>query len=213
MTADPELLQGKQMEEYRIVREHLESGTPLRMIVSGTAGTGKSYLIKCLQQLLGDRLRVSVPTGVAAYNVHSHTLHSLPSIPVRGGFKDLEGQRLHTIQESLAGVDYLVTDERSMMGRKLFGQVDRRLHQAYPHRSACLNYVHMSMLNCISIVNVKISEAAWRVLLSAVIGDWGQLPPVMDLPLYTTVSRSELSDLGSANYHLFDHAVVMEQVM
>ena len=45
------------------------------------------------------------------------------------------------------------------------------------------------------------------------IGDWGQLPPVMDLPLYTTVSRSELSDLGSSNYHLFDHAVVMEQVM
>ena len=26
-------------------------------------------------------------------------------------------------------------------------------------------------------------------------GDWGQLPPVMDLPLYTTVSRTELSDL------------------
>ena len=154
MTADPELLRGKQLEAYGIVREHLESSTPLRMIVSGTAGTGKSYLIKCLQQLLGDRLRVSAPTGVAAYNVHGHTLHSLLSIPVKGDFKDLEGQRLHTIQESLAGVDYLVTDEMSMMGRKLFGQVDRRLRQAYPHRSACLNYVHMSMLNCIFIVNV-----------------------------------------------------------
>ena len=45
------------------------------------------------------------------------------------------------------------------------------------------------------------------------IGDWGQLPPVMDLPLYTTVSRSELSDLGSANYHQFDHAIVLKQVM
>ena len=28
----------------------------------------------------------------------------------------------------------------------------------------------------------------------------------MDLPLYTKVSRSELSDLGSVNYHQFDHA-------
>ena len=28
------------------------------------------------------------------------------------------------------------------------------------------------------------------------IGDWGQLPPVMDLPLYSKVSRMELSDLG-----------------
>ena len=33
----------------------------------------------------------------------------------------------------------------------------------------------------------------------------------MDLPLYTTVSRTELSDLGSANYNLFDRAVVLGQ--
>ena len=45
------------------------------------------------------------------------------------------------------------------------------------------------------------------------IGDWGQLPPVMDLPLYTTVSRTELSDLGSVNYHLFDRAITLDQVM
>ena len=45
------------------------------------------------------------------------------------------------------------------------------------------------------------------------LGDFGQLPPVMDLPLYSTVSRSELSDLGSANYHLFDRAIVLERVM
>ena len=31
----------------------------------------------------------------------------------------------------------------------------------------------------------------------------------MDLPLYTTVSRTELSDLGSADYHLFDKAIVL----
>ena len=35
----------------------------------------------------------------------------------------------------------------------------------------------------------------------------------MDLPLYTTVSRTELSDLGSADYHLFDKAIVLDQVM
>ena len=45
------------------------------------------------------------------------------------------------------------------------------------------------------------------------IGDWGQLPPVMDLPLYTTVSRTELSDLGSAAYRCFDRVVVLDQVM
>ena len=35
----------------------------------------------------------------------------------------------------------------------------------------------------------------------------------MDLPLYTSVSRTELSDLGSENYHLFDHAITLDQVM
>ena len=35
----------------------------------------------------------------------------------------------------------------------------------------------------------------------------------MDLPLYTTVPSSELSDLGSANYHMFDRAVTLDQVM
>ena len=35
----------------------------------------------------------------------------------------------------------------------------------------------------------------------------------MDLPLYTAVSRSELSDLGSVNYHQFDHAIILDQVI
>ena len=135
---DPSKLQGKQLEAYNIVKchyfSHQQQRTSLKMIVSGTAGTGKSYLIWCLQKLLGDHVCVTAPTGVAAYNVHGHTLHSLLSIPVRGEFRDMEGQRLHTLQESLAGVRYIVLDEMSMVGRKLFGQMDRRLRQAFPHQ-------------------------------------------------------------------------------
>ena len=106
----------------------------LKMIVTGTAGTGKSYLIWCLQELLGDQLRVMAPTGAAAYNVHGYTLHSLLSIPVRGDFRELEGQRLHTLQETVVSVRYIILNEMSMVGRKLFGQVDRRLRQIFPHR-------------------------------------------------------------------------------
>lgn len=35
-------------------------------------------------------------------------------------------------------------------------------------------------------------------------GDFGQLPPIMDLPLYTTDTHSDLSDQGSAAYLQFD---------
>jgi ATP-dependent DNA helicase PIF1 len=174
------------------VREHYRSTdsdkTPLKLIVSGTAGTGKSYLVQCWKQLLEDSVCVTAPTGAAAYNVAGYTLHSLLTLPVRAEFKELEGKLLQTLQESLAGVSYIIIDEMSMVGRKLFGKVDRRLRQVFPHRADQM----FGGCSCI------------------LIGDWGQLPPVMDLPLYTTVSRSQLSDLGSANYHMFDHAVVLD---
>ena len=125
---------------------------------------------------------VAAPTGVAAFNIDGHTLHSFLSLPTRGEFKDLEGERLTKLQQSFSEV---IIDEMSMVGRKTFGQVDRRLLQAFPQEvfggCSCLLF-----------------------------GDFGQLPPVMDLPLYTTDSRSELSDQGRA---AFQQAVVLEQVM
>ena len=45
-SADPHNLQGKQLHVYTTVCERLKANSPppLKMIVSGTAGTGKSYL-------------------------------------------------------------------------------------------------------------------------------------------------------------------------
>ena len=191
--ANPRQLQGKQLHVYNIMSQHVhsDSSRPIRMIVSGTAGTGKSYLINCLKILLKEKLRVCAPTGVASYNIQGYTLHNLFSLPTKGDFKDLEGQRLCDIQQSLAEVKYLIIDEMSMIGRKLFGQVDQRLRQIFPHRS------HEILGGCSCLL----------------FGDFGQLPPVMDLPLYTTIPRTELSDLGSTIYHSFDQAVVLDQIM
>ena len=192
-TADPLKLQGKQLQVYNTVHQHLVAinPPPLRMIVSGTAGTGKSYLIHCLRLLLQHQLRVAAPTGVAAFNVEGHTLHSLLSLPIRGEFRDLEGERLNKLQQSFSNVRYIIIDEMSMVGRKTLGQVDKRLRQAFPHQGQEV----FGGCSCI------------------LFGDFGQLPPVMDLPLYTTASKSELSDQGRAAYHSFKHAVVLDQVL
>ena len=192
-SSDPRHLQGKQLQAYNTVREHAEADhpPPLRLIVSGTAGTGKSYLIHCLRLLLDHHVRVAAPTGVAAFNIEGHTLHSLLSLPVKGDFKELQGEQLHQMQQSLADMEYLIIDEMSMVGRKFLGQVDQRLRQVFPHRADTL----FGGCSCL------------------LFGDFGQLPPVMDLPLYTTVSRSPLSDAGSAAYQLFDRAIVLKQVM
>ena len=119
--ADPQRLQGKQLQAYTIVQQHMEAEAPppLRMIVTGTAGTGKTYLIQCIRLLLGDRVRVATPTGVAAFNINGHILHSLLHLPTKGEFKNLEEERLHHMQQSLAGMRYLVIDEMSMVGRYL----------------------------------------------------------------------------------------------
>ena len=140
-------LQGKQLQVYTIVQDRLQADSPppLRMIVSGqclctfmllvsllltgTARTGKSYLINCLRLLLGDILRVAAPTGVAAFIISGHTLHSLLSLPTKGEFKDLEGERLHNLQQSLADVHCLIIDEMSM------SQLDSHLRQVFPRHA------------------------------------------------------------------------------
>ena len=78
-----------------------------------------------------------------------------------------------------------------MLGRKLFGQVDQRLRQAFPHRAGEV----LGGCSCL------------------LVGDFGQLPPVMDLPLYFSVPRSAIADLGRTTYQLFAKAVVLTEVL
>ena len=76
-SASPDNLQEHQLEVYTTIKDHYENNnpTPLCMIVTGTAGTGKSYLIHCIRLLLGDTLKVSAPTGVASFIIEGTTLH------------------------------------------------------------------------------------------------------------------------------------------
>lgn len=186
-TANPSRLQGKQLATYNPVKDHMESNksVPLRLVVSGTAGTGKSYLINCLRLLLKENVCVcvAVPTGVAAFNIDGNMLYSLLSLPTKGEFKDLEGQHLNWLQESLASMQYLIIDEMSMVGRKLFSQVDRK--KAPGFSPACLQSI------------------GWMFLL----GDFGYLP------LYMTSTSSLLSDIGSNAYQTFQRAVVLDHIM
>ena len=175
------------------MRDHFTSTstTPLHLIITGTAGTGKSYLIQCLRLLLGDTLKVAAPAGVASFIIEGSTLHSLLHLPTRGEFKELEGNRLLELQQVMSTIKYIIVDEMSMVGRKVFGQIDCRLRQAFPHHA-------QEVFGGCSIL---------------LFGDFGQLPPVMDLPLYTTDSRSDLSDQGRAAYLQFDKAFTLTHIM
>ena len=83
---------------------------PLRLIIMGTAGTGKSYLINMIRSRLWEIAKnndinaqspvlVIAPTGVTAFNIHGVTIHSALSIPISKNV-DLNGDGLKKLQKS-----------------------------------------------------------------------------------------------------------------
>ena len=139
-SATPANLKGRQMDVYTTVKQHFDSCSqePLHIIINGTAGTGKSYLVNCYRLLLGTIVKVAAPTGVAAFIIDGRTLHSLLHLPVRGDFKEMEGNILLKLQDELSCTKFLIIYEMSMVGRKTFGMVDRRLRQAFRKKSQVL---------------------------------------------------------------------------
>ncbi len=81
-------LNAKQRQAYDIIKCHYTKLTagdvpgPVHMLVSGTAGTGKSYLISAMAQLLKDSCILTGTTGMASFNICGKTVHSVLQLPV-----------------------------------------------------------------------------------------------------------------------------------
>ena len=132
-TVDLQTLNEKQKLVFRRIESHYDDMLkghqvgPLRTIVMGTAGTGKTYLINAIRGRLREMAGVGskspvlviAPTGVAAFNIMGITIHSALSIPIIAN-KNLEisGERLKQLQNRLQDVIYIVIDEKSMVGRE-----------------------------------------------------------------------------------------------
>ena len=85
---DVEQLNDGQQHVYDTVVAHdaqrqISPTQPLRALVCGTAGSGKTYLIRALKQHLGGACLVLAPTGVAADNINGQTYHSVLPMPSR----------------------------------------------------------------------------------------------------------------------------------
>ena len=61
---------------YNIIESHFDDISsekdPLCLIIIGVAGTGKSYLINAIRNLLRDKCAVTATTGKASYNMRYH---------------------------------------------------------------------------------------------------------------------------------------------
>lgn len=96
---------------YDIILNHSNKKStkePLLLIVTGGAGTGKSFLINAVRNCLKLNCAETATTGKAAFSINGVTIHSLLK---QGSHKDLTGQCLAVLQESLAQIDYIIIDE------------------------------------------------------------------------------------------------------
>lgn len=95
------------------------------MVVLGTAGTGKSFLINTIRHLFtlhlkADSLRVTAPTGIAAANICSSTIHLLLLLLK----ENLSGTYLNFLQATLADMQLLIIDKYSFLSIPLFVTLD-----------------------------------------------------------------------------------------
>ena len=174
---------------YNIVKSHFDDTSsekePLCLIINGVAGTGKSYLINAIRNLLQSKCAVAATTGKAAFNIRGVTVHSLLKLPIGSrGNKDLTGQSLCRLQESVDNIGYIIIDEYSMLGQVTFGWIDKRCKQATGS-------------------NDKVFGGKSLILT----GDPGQLPPVADKALYHARPSNPVGEQGHQAYHMFDKVV------
>ena len=108
----------KQKEIFRYFETDLKQKSRTLAIIYGSAGTGKTFLIKQLKSLLGKKLVICATTGIAAVNIGKDvtTLHKLFKLPISTSKEtQLKGNILKSLQIELKNSKYLLIDEFSML--------------------------------------------------------------------------------------------------
>ena len=175
---------------------------PIYVVLSGRAGCGKSFAVKCVNKFIKETedclpgfLKIAAPTGTAAFLIKGTTLHSCFKLPVNVRFDEdippLQGPNLHQLQEIFKNTEILMIDEMSMVGKYMLYQLSKRLQEVKPQNS-------------------NIEFAGVSIVL---MGDFAQLPPVTDLPLFTEKDGTLNQRKGKALYKLFNKSFILSESM
>jgi hypothetical protein len=168
---EPELLNIEQHRAYDIIIWHLEqtlagrNPPPLRLIIHGEGGTGKSKVLQTVSHTFKERgcehlLLKSAYTGVASSLIEGKTTHIIAGIGVTSGRHDYEkSMREETrkkLQEFWKTYQYLAIDEMSMIAKDFLALLSRNISIAKQGES-------------------NISFGGINIIL---LGDFHQFPPV-----------------------------------
>ena len=177
------------VREWCLKRLHDSDVEPLRLFITGGAGTGKSHLLKCLhyeatkifagkKHLEPDEnideihTLITAFTGAAAVNVDGVTIHSAFGIGTQTNSlsDNLSCDRLNTYRCKLGSLKLLFVDEVSLIQASLWGAMHSRLTQIMGTHS-----------NTVIFGNIGIIA----------IGDFYQCSPVASQSLYSTLLWSD----------------------
>lgn len=102
------------------------------LLIIGTAGTGKSALVKEMKYYVNTHtpektLVITATTGIAAYNINGITINSFMGIGTGEEDVDVLYKRIrvkHGIKERIQSTDILIIDEVSMLSAELFEKIN-----------------------------------------------------------------------------------------
>eukprot|EP00752_Nemacystus_decipiens_P005573 g5042.t1 len=203
------------LDAYRAARDALDGARamgplppapePLRLLLTGTAGTGKTVDIRKMVRVVGrERFKVLAPTGNAACAIEGKTIHGGLRIPVQNCHSAdpsaMGESALRDLQQRMQGVDFTLVDEFSMVGQDLLGLISARGKQAVEgHGHDGDDDRHLDIYGGLSVI---------------LVGDPGQLPPVGAEPMWkASPGTSGLSVQGLQAWMGMNQAVELTQVM
>ena len=174
--------------------------------MTGSAGCGKSHLLTTIKFYLQksltygskdigkERLLMLAPTGVAAVNVDGSTIHSTLGIltDYSSGkcVSKLSDKRRSSLREKLSEIKVIIIDEISMVSNKL------------------LLYIHQRLSEIVGSIN----DAPFAGISIIVCGDFYQLPPIQQRPVYAEFSDPMLNiDHCWKNFKIAELTEVMRQ--
>ena len=152
------------------------------ILLHGMAGTGKSYNIRKLIELIDlddeSKYAILAPTGIASINIQGQTIHSFFGIKVISQPSNLSNKKkfdeyinqLTSYPNKLSeNLQYIIIDEISMVGTILITCIDKILRKRY---------------------NPKLVMGGKQLIMS---GDFYQIPPVKDDYCFNTSIWEEMN--------------------
>ncbi|CAF4385944.1 unnamed protein product, partial [Rotaria magnacalcarata] len=136
-------------EESQTRRKNVSKPLPFHIIVNGLAGSGKSYVISIIEQMLTDfcisesavrnrphrrkGLLKMAHTGKAALNILGWTIHSaLGMRPDNTSTPNAAPSfKIHSLRDRLGDLILIIIDEISLVSNSLFQKVNKRLNEIF----------------------------------------------------------------------------------